>query len=154
MKLKIGDIAPNFELPDDTGHQRSLQEFLKNGPVVLFFYPKDESPGCTKEACAFRDAYEDFKEAGADVIGISSDDIASHQKFKSRHQLPFILLSDEGGKVRRLYGIPSTLGIIPGRVTFVFDQAGIIRYIFNSQWNVTGHMKEAMKSLKKIQVTQ
>jgi len=154
MELKVGDIAPNFELPDHTGNQRSLQELLKNGTVVLFFYPKDESPGCTKEACAFRDAYEDFKEAGAEVIGISSDDQVSHQKFKSCHKLPFILLSDEGGKVRHLYGITTTLGIISRQVTFVINQGGIIRHIFNSQWNVTGHMKEAMKILKKIQVTQ
>jgi peroxiredoxin Q/BCP len=117
---------------------------------VLYFYPKDMSPGCTKEACAFRDSYEAFKDAGAEVIGISSQSQESHSIFSLRYNLPFTLLVDEGSKVRRLYGVRSSLGMIPGRVTYVIDKEGVVRHIFSSQVDIEGHVNEALKVLKTL----
>ena len=113
--VKVGERAPDFQLPDRNGRQVSLGDFRGKKSVVLYFYPKDDTPGCTAESCEFRDRYEDFKEAGAEVIGISSDSEASHEKFADKHRLPFILLSDRGGAVRKKYGVPATLGLLPGR---------------------------------------
>jgi thioredoxin-dependent peroxiredoxin len=117
-RVDAGSKAPNFTLPSQSGEMVSLKDFLGKKPVVLFFYPKDDTPGCTKEACAFRDDYEEFEKLDAEVIGISSDSVESHRSFAEKHFLPFTLLSDEGGKVRRLYGVPSTFGLFPGRVTY------------------------------------
>jgi peroxiredoxin Q/BCP len=118
---------------------------------VLYFYPKDDTPGCTVESCSFRDSYEAFKDIGAEVIGISSDSPESHQKFAQKHNLPFTLLSDSDSAVRKVYGVPATLGLLPGRVTFVIDQAGLIRHMFNSQFNPKAHVEEAMKVLNTLQ---
>ncbi len=142
--LKIGDPAPRFTLSDQNGVVRSLDEFLGQGPVVLYFYPKDDTPGCTAEACGFRDSYEAFLEAGAEVIGVSGDSAASHREFAARHQLPFVLLCDEEGAVRGLYHVPSTLGI-PGRVTFVLDRGGAIRLIFSAMLSPERHIEEALR---------
>jgi thioredoxin-dependent peroxiredoxin len=147
-KIEIGELAPDFTLPDQSGQPVSLSDFKGQKAVVLYFYPKDNTPGCTAEACAFRDSYEVFKEAGAEVIGVSSDSADSHQGFAARHQLPFILLSDKGGKLRKQYGVPATLGLLPGRVTYVIDKEGVIRHIFNSQFAATRHVEEALKILK------
>jgi peroxiredoxin Q/BCP len=117
-------------------------------PVVLYFYPKDDTPGCTKEACTFRDQYQDFEDAGAAVIGVSSDSPESHKKFAAKHRLPFTLLADRGGKVRTLYGVPATLGLLPGRVTFVIDGGGVVRRVFNSQLDATRHVEEALAELR------
>ena len=125
----------------------SLGDFIGNKPVVLFFYPKDDTPGCTKEACAFRERYEDIRELNAEVIGISSDSVESHRSFAAKHELPFTLLSDEGAKVRKLYGASSTFGLIPGRVTYVLDEEGVIRHIFSSQLGVVEHVEEALEAL-------
>ena len=144
---KVGQKAPDFTLADATGKDVSLAS-LRGKPVVLYFYPKDDTPGCTKEACTFRDQYEDFREAGAEVLGVSSDSSESHQKFAARYKLPFTLLSDRGGKVRELYGVPATLGLLPGRVTFVIDGAGVVRHVFNSQLNATRHVSEALGVLR------
>jgi thioredoxin-dependent peroxiredoxin len=149
---QVGDLAPDFTLTNSAGTPVSLQEFIGQKPIVLYFYPKDDTPGCTAEACAFRDDYEAFKELGAEVIGVSSDSVASHQRFATNHRLPFVLLSDVGDRVRKLYGVPATLGILPGRVTYVIDQQGVIRHIFNSQLNFKGHIEESLKALKQIQV--
>jgi peroxiredoxin Q/BCP len=127
-----------------------LRDLLGAGEVVLYFYPKDNTPGCTAEAKAFRDSYEAFKEMGAEVIGVSSDSVDSHVDFASRCDLPFTLLSDPGGKVRGLYGVPSTLGLLPGRVTYVIDTNGVVRHIFNSQFNATKHVEEAIRILRSI----
>ena len=127
-----------------------LRDFLGNKPVVLFFYPKDDTLGCTKEVCAFRDSFEEFRKLDAEVIGISSDSLESHKRFAAKHDLPFTLLSDEGGKVRRLYGVPNTFGLFPGRVTYVLDREGIIRRIFSSQISVEKHVEEALKALESI----
>jgi peroxiredoxin Q/BCP len=149
-KLKIGDQAPQFTLPDQYGKMVDLNSFIGKTKLVVYFYPKDESFGCTKEACSFRDSYEDFKEAGAEVIGISSDDEASHRGFATNHKLPFILLSDKDKKVAGLYGVGKTLGILPGRVTFIIDRQGIIRGIYSSQINFQKHVEEALEVLRRI----
>jgi peroxiredoxin Q/BCP len=150
MRLKVGDPAPDFALPNQDGEEVRLSGFRGKKAVVLYFYPKDETPGCTVEACAFRDSYEDFLEAGAVVIGVSSDSAESHEKFAARHRLPFILLSDEGEKVRKLYGVSSTLGLLPGRTTFVIDAEGIVRYHFSSQFRPKKHIDESLRVLKNL----
>ncbi len=149
-KAVAGSLAPNFTLPSQRGKPVSLRDFLGKKPVILFFYPKDDTPGCTKEACAFRERYEDFRELNAEVIGISSDPVESHRSFAAKHELPFTLLSDEGGKVRKLYGASSTFGLIPGRVTYVLDEEGVIRHIFSSQLGVERHVEEALEALRSM----
>jgi peroxiredoxin Q/BCP len=146
--VEIGDVAPDFTLKDQRGQTVSLKDFLGKKTVVLYFYPKDNSPGCTKEACKFRDSYEDFKDAGAEVIGVSSQSEESHSIFSTTFALPFILLSDEGGKVRELYGVKSSLGFLPGRVTYVIDKGGIVRHIFSSQLEPERHVEESLRVLR------
>ncbi len=148
MSVKIGDTAPDFTLSSQSGDMVSLHDLLGRKAVVLFFYPKDGTPGCTMESCAFRDSYEDFKDAGAEVVGISSDGVASHQEFAGRHNLPFLLLSDEGGKIRSLYGVSATLGVFPGRVTYLIGKDGVVRNIFSSQLDIQRHVDESLKILR------
>ena len=144
-------MAPGFTLPSQSGEEVSLKDFLgKKRAIVLFFYPKDDTPGCTKEACAFRDEYERFKELDAEVMGISSDSVESHERFVGKHKLPFPLLSDRGEKVRRIYGVPNTLGLFPGRVTYVIDQEGVVRHVFSSQIGVERHVTEAVSFLSTL----
>lgn len=150
MSIRISDKALDFELANQLGIQTKLYDFIGEKNIVLFFYPKDNTPGCTREACAFRDSYEVFQEYGAEVIGISSDSENSHQRFAEKHKLPYTLLSDKGGKVRKLYGVPKTMGFLPGRVTYIIDKKGVVRHIFNSQLNFKGHIEEALKILKSI----
>ncbi|WP_084447710.1 peroxiredoxin [Hymenobacter roseosalivarius] len=146
--LQIGDQAPDFTLRTTTGATFRLADQRGQRAIVLYFYPKDDTPGCTAEACSFRDQYEDFQDLGAEVIGVSSDSEASHQKFTQKHCLPFPLLADESGKVRKLYEVPrSLLGILPGRVTFVIDKQGVIQYIFNSMQRATDHVAKAKEVL-------
>ena len=149
-QLDVGDPAPEFTLPSQTGEAVNLKEILGKREIVLYFYPKDNTPGCTTEAKAFRDSYEIFKEMGAEVIGVSSDSVGSHRDFANKCALPFILLSDAGGKVRKLYGVPSTFGFLPGRVTYIVDVKGVVRHIFNSQMNPAKHVDEAVRVLKSI----
>jgi thioredoxin-dependent peroxiredoxin len=151
MSLKIGDKAPDFTLKTQDGTTLRLYDLLTQKPVVLFFYPKDNTPGCTIEACAFRDRYSVFQEMGAEVVGISGDSVSSHQQFASAHNLPFKLVSDEGDKVRSAFGVPSTLWVLPGRVTYILDQQGTVRQIFDSQLDFDGHIKEALKALNALQ---
>ncbi|HUI27333.1 MAG TPA: peroxiredoxin [Candidatus Kryptonia bacterium] len=148
--VDVGQPAPDFDLTDAQGKHVRLADFRGKRAVVLYFYPKDDTPGCTKEACSFRDSYESFKEAGAEVIGVSSDSEASHEKFASKFKLPFTLLADKGGAVRKQYGVPATLGLLPGRVTFVIDREGIVRHVFNSQLQATRHVDEALGILKRL----
>jgi thioredoxin-dependent peroxiredoxin len=151
---KVGDKAPDFTLPAQSGEQVRLADRLGERVVVLYFYPKDNTSGCTAEACAFRDSYEAFADAGAEVIGVSSDSADKHAAFAGKHHLPFTLLADQGGKVRRLYGVPATLGLIPGRVTYVIDRQGTVRHVFNSMTNISGHVNDALAVVKRLQAEQ
>ena len=149
--VNVGDKAPDFTLVSQKGETVTLSDVIGNKNIVLFFYPKDKSKGCTQQACAFRDKYAVFKDLGAEVIGISSDDVASHESFADEFRLPFILLSDKKGKIRKLYKVKSTFGLIPGRVTYIIDKKGVIRHIFSSQFKPKKHIKEALQALEEIQ---
>jgi thioredoxin-dependent peroxiredoxin len=151
MTLAAGDKAPNFTLPKASGEPFTLAEALGRRTVVLFFYPKDNTPGCTVEACTFRDNYSAFAEAGAEVVGISADSSESHLGFASKHQLPMTLLTDAEGKVRAQYGIRSTLGLMPGRATFVIDRSGTIVHVFESQIRVKTHVERALAVVKGLE---
>lgn len=148
-QLKAGDKIPSFQLADQDGQTFDINNVLGKHALVIYFYPKDETGGCTREACSFRDAYEDFTSRGAKVIGISGDNVESHRKFAKHHNLPFTLLADTGNKVRKLFGVPRTL-FIPGRVTYVVDKQGIITYVFNNLSDGPRHVKEALAALEKI----
>ncbi|MDH6059618.1 peroxiredoxin [Chrysosporum bergii ANA360D] len=150
MPVKVGDIAPDFTLPAQNGSTVSLRDFRGQKAVVLYFYPKDDTPGCTAESCAFRDQYEVFKTAGAEVIGVSGDSKESHQKFAAKYNLPFVLLSDKDDQVRKQYGATMAFGLIPGRVTYVLDKQGVVQYVFDSMLNFQGHVEEALKTIQKL----
>ena len=152
--IQVGDKAPDFTLPSQSGEQVRLYDRLGERVVVLYFYPKDDTPGCTAEACAFRDSHEVFTEAGAEVIGISSDSTDRHAAFAGRHGLPFTLLSDQGGRVRKSYGVPATLGVLPGRVTYVIDREGTVRHVFNSMTHIDQHISEALEVVRQLQAEQ
>ncbi len=136
------------------GDNVTLSEFLGKKNVVLYFYPKDETPGCTREACNFRDSYEELASLGAEVLGVSRQSVASHKSFANHYGLPFILLSDEDNKVRKLYGVPSSMGLIPGRVTYIIDKKGVVRHIFSSQTQTQRHVDEAKNTLKELEKEQ
>jgi peroxiredoxin Q/BCP len=150
MSIKVGDNAPDFSLPAQNGSTVSLKDFRSKQAVVVYFYPKDDTPGCTAESCAFRDKYEVFKVAGAEVIGISGDSSESHQKFADKYNLPFTLLSDKGDQVRKLYGATTAFGFIPGRVTYVIDQKGVVQYMFDSMFDFKGHVEKSLKILQEL----
>ncbi len=142
-----GDQAPDFTLPSAEGESVTLSDFRGKKAVVLFFYPKDNTPGCTAEACSFRDSYEEFQGADVEVIGISSDTEGSHRRFARLWNLPFLLLSDGKGEVRSRYGVPRTLGLLPGRVTYLIDREGVVRHIFSSQLQPARHVREMLSRL-------
>jgi peroxiredoxin Q/BCP len=150
MAIGVGDKAPDFQLTDQAGRKVSLADFRGEKAVVLYFYPKDETPGCTKEACSFRDSYEDFVKAGAEVIGVSGDSVDKHKSFAEHHRLPFTLLADDGNKLRKAYGVPATLWILPGRVTYVIDKQGVVRHVFDSQLQATRHIDEALAVVRTL----
>ena len=151
MELKVGDKIPNFTAKDTNGNDFESATIIGHKPIVIYFYPKDNTPGCTAQACSFRDQYEDFKDLGAEVIGISSDSIVSHQKFTQQYKLLFILLSDTDKKIRKLFGVPSGLfGILPGRVTYVADKTGTIIMTFDSMM-AKRHIPKALEAIKKLQ---
>lgn len=149
-ELRPGDAAPDFELTDQNGRIVRMSHFRGKQPVVVYFYPRDDTSGCTVEACTFRDDFEKFRAAGAEVIGISDDSPESHAKFVSKYKLPFTLLSDPNGSVRKLYGVKKTFGLIPGRVTFAIDRGGIIRQVFSSQLKPARHVAEALIALGRM----
>jgi peroxiredoxin Q/BCP len=151
--IQEGQPAPPFTLNDANGKPWSLDALRAGGPVVVFFYPRDESPICTQEVCAFRDAHQDFADTGAAVVGISSDDEASHDAFARKERLNYLLLSDPGGKVRKAYGIPRTLGLVDGRATFVIDRAGIVRMAYAAQLVAEGHTRRALETVRAIRGT-
>lgn len=148
MALSIGDKIPSFKAVDTNGALFDSDTIVGKKPVVIYFYPKDNTRVCTEQACSFRDQYEEFTELGADVIGVSGDSAQSHQKFASRYKLPFTLLSDSDKKLRKLFGVPNDLlGLIPGRVTYVADKEGIVQLIFNSMSGKI-HIEKALQFLK------
>ena len=151
MSVKVGDKAPDFTLPSQMGDNVTLSEFFGKKNIVLYFYPKDETPGCTREACSFRDSYQELANLGAEVLGVSGQSVESHKSFATHYGLPFILLSDEGNKVRKLYGVPSSIGILPGRVTYIIDKQGVVRHIFNSQTQKQRQVEEAKNTLKELE---
>ncbi len=148
--LNVGDSVPQFSAIDSKGQPFNSSLLIGKKPIVIYFYPKDNTPGCTAQACSFRDQYEDFLDLGAEVIGISSDSLASHQKFTEQYRLPFLLLTDTDNKIRKLFGVPAAfLGMLPGRVTYVIDTNGVVQYIFNSM--LAGqHLPKALAAVKKI----
>ncbi len=151
MAIKVGDRIPAFKLKNQNGSEVYSASLIGDKNLVIYFYPKDDTPGCTKESCSFRDAYEDFLELDAEVIGVSSDDEKSHKKFAEKHKLPFDLLADSKKTVRKAFGVPGNLfGLIPGRVTYIIDKQGVVRSIFNSQTDPVGHIAEAKKVLKSL----
>jgi thioredoxin-dependent peroxiredoxin len=146
-----GDPAPDVTLYRDDGSPVRLAELHGQRTLVLYFYPKDETPGCTAEACSFRDAYQDFQTAGADVVGVSADGAQSHQAFKAHHRLPFTLLSDRGGEAAKALGVKRTLGLFAGRVTFVIGRDGRVRHRFDSQLQVHKHVSEALELVRRLE---
>lgn len=147
--IKIGDTIPTFSLKNQNNELFTVNK-LMNTPMVIYFYPKDDTPGCTKEACKFRDEFEQFTDLGALVIGISADDVASHKAFEEKYNLPFTLLADTNNEVRKLFGVPKNLFFIPGRVTYVVDKKGVVQYIFNSQLGAEKHIENSLQKLKEI----
>jgi peroxiredoxin Q/BCP len=150
MTITVGDRAPDFTLPGPGGKPVRLAELTASTAVVLFFYPKDDTPGCTTEACTFRDRYDAFAAAGAEVVGISSDSLESHDRFAGKHKLPMTLLSDADGRVRKLFDVKSTLGLLPGRATFVIDRSGVVRHVFVSQLRASKHVDEALTVVERL----
>lgn len=150
MAIAVGDRAPDFELRSGEGETVRLSA-LRGRPVVLFFYPKDGTPGCTAEACAFRNSMARFQDLGATVLGISGDDVASHQRFARQHDLGFALLADAGNQIRRQFGVPSALFVLPGRVTYVIDADGIVQLVFNAMFDSDAHSREAIACLERLQ---
>lgn len=148
--VKVGDRAPDFTLPDQDGNPVALGELLAEGSLVLYFYPKDDTPGCTAEACTFRDEHDEFAQAGARVVGVSSDDVESHRRFADNHRLPFRLLSDRDGELRKRFGVPKTLGLLAGRVTYVIDAEGVVRDVFSSQLRTRKHVEQALRLVRSL----
>jgi peroxiredoxin Q/BCP len=150
-KVAVGDKAPDFVLPEQTNRSVHFAVVLGKGPVVLFFYPRDYSAGCTAQVCAFRDSYEAFKDAGATVIGVSADSTESHEGFSQRYRLPYILLSDKESVAQKLYGVDKIFGIVRSRITFVIDSLGLVHHIFSSQFNINEHIDDALQVIRSLQ---
>jgi peroxiredoxin Q/BCP len=150
-KIEVGSIIPQFSLPDQNGNLFDLNSVLGKKNLVIYFYPKDDSPGCTAQACSFRDQFEVFSEADAVIIGISGQSVESHKQFAEKHRLSYTLLSDKGYKIRKLFGVPTDLfGLIPGRVTYVVDKSGKVVFLFSSQTQTQRHVDDALKILKDL----
>ena len=149
MAISKGDIVPNFKAKTQSGEKFELSNY-KGKPLVIYFYPKDNTPGCTTQACSFRDQYQDFQDLGAEVIGVSGDSEDSHDKFAQKHKLPFILLSDGNKKIRNIFGVPTHFfGLLPGRVTYIIDKEGKVVSVFNSiKANV--HIEHALEMVQKM----
>lgn len=149
-KIKIGDSIPTFALLDQNNVEVKIKDKV-GAPLVIYFYPKDDTPGCTREACGFRDDFEDFNDLGAEIFGISSDSPKSHKRFAEKYKLNFTLLSDSKKEVEKLFGVKRNLfGLLLERVTFVVDKEGIVRHIFNSQFEAKKHVKEALNIVQKF----
>ena len=146
-KIKIGDAIPAINLKDENGVEVNINAIKKT--LIIYFYPKDETPGCIKEACKFRDEFESFLDLGVPIFGISGDDSASHKKFKEKYHLPFTLLADTNNEVRKKFGVPKSLLFLPGRVTYIVNKKGIVIYMFNSQFKAEQHIENALEFLRK-----
>lgn len=146
-RLECGNPVPEFTVTTHDGRSISLSDYRGKQAVVVFFYPKDGSPICTREACAFRDAYEEFVRAGVAVLGVSGDSDESHRRFAEENHLPFDLVSDADGALRRRFGVPKLLGVLPGRVTYVIDRDGVLRHQFASATSARAHVTEALRAL-------
>lgn len=150
-KIEVGSTIPSFSLKDQNGNVFNIDSVRGKKNLVIYFYPKDDSPGCTKEACSFRDQFEAFNDADAMVIGISGQSVESHFEFAKKHRLNYVLLSDEDNKLRKLFGVPTNLfGILPGRVTYIVNKEGKVVYTFNSQIKAEKHVEEAIRILKEM----
>jgi len=150
-KIEVGSTVPSFSLKDQNGKDFDIDLVKGKKNLVIYFYPKDDTPGCTKEACSFRDQFEVFSSADAVIIGISAQSVKSHLDFANKHRLNFTLLSDENNLVRKLFGVPTNLlGLLPGRVTYVINKEGKVIFIFNSQMNAEKHIEEALRILKEL----
>ncbi len=151
MKITKGSKIPPFTLKDQDGRDVDINNLIGTKNLVIYFYPKDDTPGCTKEACSFRDAFEEFTDVGAEVIGISGDDVPSHKRFAEKYHLPFTLLSDPDNAVRKAFGVPADMfGLLPGRVTYIVDTTGTVQHVFNSQFKAEKHVEEAREVLKNL----
>lgn len=148
--MQVGDLAPDFELLNDLGQTVHLSSFRNEKVLVLFFYPADDTPGCTTESCGFRDAYEEFKDAGAEVFGVSKDSVESHAAFRAKYALGFNLLSDPSNGLRRAWRVPNRLFFVPGRVTYVIDKTGVVQLIFNSGREHLRHVTEALIVVRRL----
>lgn len=148
--IGVGAQAPDFTKTTQNGDSITLSQYRGEKAVVLYFYPKDETPGCTAEACTFRDSFEDFVEAGAVVIGVSQDSDGSHKRFAEHHRLPFALVSDRDAALQKTYGVKKTMGLVPGRVTYVIDRDGNVQHVFNSLLNAKKHVREALEVVKRL----
>ena len=149
MPIAVGDQAPQFSLKDQNGVERHLAD-LNGKPLVLFFYPKDDTPGCTIEACGFRDQYTALQELGAEVWGVSGDGASSHRRFAGKFQLPYPLLVDERSELRNAFGVARTLFVLPGRVTYVIDGTGVVRLVFDEMLDANAHVRQAIATLKQL----
>jgi peroxiredoxin Q/BCP len=148
-KVVVGDLVPSFSLKDQSGNAFDLDEYIGKTAMVIYFYPKDDTPGCTKEACSFRDSYEQFTDKSIKVIGISGDDVESHRNFAEKYNLPFTLLADTNNEVRNLFGVKANmLGLIPGRVTYVVDKKGKVIFMYDSQLKAASHIEESIKAIE------
>ena len=152
--VKAGDPAPDVELIGPDGQPFRLSSLLAKGPLVLYFYPKDDTPVCTAEACTFRDNFSEFTGLGASVVGVSDDDAASHQRFAEEHELPFLLLSDPDGKARAAFGLKALLGLFKARATFVIDGKGVVCAVISDRLNARRHVREALDALRDQDLTK
>ena len=148
-ELKVGDTAPDFSLLDERGLPVSLKDYLGKKVVVLYFYPKDFTPGCTAEACSFRDDYKPIQDKGAVVIGVSLDSVESHLKFSEKYLLPFTILSDHKREVAKAYGVLGVGGFLAKRVTFIINKDGKIAHVF-TKVDVKQHSEEVLKALEEL----
>lgn len=148
--LEPGDALPTFSLPNHDGETVRNEDLTGRGPFVVYFYPRDDTPGCTVEACAFRDEFEAFTEAGAAVYGVSADTPDQHRTFRAKHNLPFTLLSDRDGTLSKAFGVKRSFGILPGRVTWVFDADGVVQHRFASQLQPRRHVAEALEVVRRL----
>ena len=148
--IGIGSRLPSFSLQDQNGQVFDINSVIGKMNLVIYFYPKDDSPVCTKEACSFRDQYDVFQNNNAKIIGISGQSVESHLAFAKKNHLNFTLLSDEGNKIRKLFGVPSGILGIPGRVTYIVNKNGKVVYVFNSQMNGEKHVQEALRILGEL----